>query len=72
MKRQPGFISAQFHRGIAGSGVFLNYAVWELVAHFRTGFVNPAFQARLGEYPESAMISPHLFRPVAVPDICAA
>ena len=27
MKRQPGFISTQLHRGIAGSGVFLNYAV---------------------------------------------
>ena len=27
MKRQPGFISTQLHRGIQGSGVFLNYAV---------------------------------------------
>ncbi len=24
MKRQPGFISTQLHRGIAGSGAFLN------------------------------------------------
>jgi hypothetical protein len=24
MKRQPGFISAQLHRGIAGSCVFIN------------------------------------------------
>jgi heme-degrading monooxygenase HmoA len=31
MKRQPGFISAQLHRGIAGSCVFLNYAVWESI-----------------------------------------
>ena len=72
MKRQPGFISTQLHRGIAGSGVFLNYAVWESVAHFRTAFANPAFQARLAEYPESAAVSPHLFRPLAVPDICIA
>ena len=28
-KSQPGFISAQLHRGIGGSGVFVNYAVWE-------------------------------------------
>src|SRR5215471_1804349 len=28
MKQQPGFISTQLHRGIAGSCVFLNYAVW--------------------------------------------
>jgi quinol monooxygenase YgiN len=26
MKRQPGFISTQLHRGIADSGAFLNYA----------------------------------------------
>ena len=72
MKRQPGFISAQLHRGIAGSGVFLNHAVWETVAHFRAAFANPEFRARLGDYPESATVSPHLFRPVAVPGICVA
>jgi heme-degrading monooxygenase HmoA len=72
MKQQPGFISTQLHRGIAGSGAFLNYAVWESVAHFRSAFANPEFRARLGEYPESATASPHLFRPVAVPDICVA
>jgi hypothetical protein len=30
-KSQPGFISAQLHRGIGGSGVFVNYAVGSLV-----------------------------------------
>src|ERR687892_61500 len=29
MKQQPGFISTQLHRGIGGSSVFVNYAVWE-------------------------------------------
>jgi heme-degrading monooxygenase HmoA len=72
MKRQPGFISTQLHRGIGGSGVFLNYAVWESVASFRAAFANPEFQARLGEYPERAAISPHLFQTVAVPGICVA
>lgn len=72
MKRQPGFISAQLHRGIAGSGVFLNHAVWETVTHFREAFANPEFQARLSDYPESATVSPHLFRPVAVAGICVA
>ena len=48
MKRQPGFISTQLHRGIAGSGIFLNYAVWESAAHFRSAFANPEFRARLG------------------------
>ncbi len=72
MKRQPGFISTQLHRGIAGSGTFLNYAVWETVAHFRAAFANPEFRARLAEYPESMTASPHLFRPVAVSGICIA
>ena len=72
MKRQPGFISTQLHRGIAGSGVFLNYAVWETTAHFRAAFTNPEFQARLGHYPSATKASPHLFRKVAVPGICVA
>ncbi len=72
MKRQPGFISTQLHCGIAGSGTFLNYAVWESVAHFRSAFTDPEFRARLGDYPESATISPHLFRKMAMPGICVA
>ncbi|HEV7221912.1 MAG TPA: antibiotic biosynthesis monooxygenase family protein [Pirellulales bacterium] len=41
MKQQPGFISTQMHRGIAGSTVFMNYAVWESVALFRAAFQHP-------------------------------
>jgi len=29
MKRQPGFISTQLHRGTAGSSTFVNVAIWE-------------------------------------------
>ena len=72
MKRQPGFISTQLHRGIGGSNVFLNYAVWESPEHFKAAFTNPEFQSRLGQYPASATVSPHLFRKVAVPGICVA
>ena len=72
MKRQPGFISTQLHRGIAGSGAFLNYAIWQSVAHFRAAFTNPEFRARATEYPEGTTASPHLFRKVEVPGICVA
>jgi heme-degrading monooxygenase HmoA len=72
MKRQPGFISTQLHRGIAGSGTFLNYAIWQSIAHFREAFENPEFRAQLGSYPDSATASPHLFRRVEVPGICTA
>ena len=71
-KGQPGFISAQLHRGIAGSCVFLNYAVWESTEHFRRAFTSQEFRAKLGQYPSSAVGSPHLFRKVAVPGICVA
>ena|SRR6266545_5816365 len=71
-KWQPGFISAQLHRGVGGSGVFLNYAVWESVDHFRRAFSQPAFQESLKAYPSSTVASPHLFQKVAVPNICVA
>jgi len=69
-KSMPGFISTQLHRGIAGSGTFLNYAVWESVDHFREAFASPDFRSRLTNYPASAVASPHLFEKVAVPGLC--
>jgi len=71
MKKQPGYISTQLHRGIAGSCTFLNYAVWESVGHFRAAFTNPEFRAALAAYPSSVVASPHLFEKVAVPNLCA-
>ena len=71
-KRQPGFISTQLHRGIGGSGVFINYAVWESVEQFRQALSQPEFDEALKKYPESAVGSPHLFQKVAVPNICVA
>jgi heme-degrading monooxygenase HmoA len=72
MKRRPGYISTQLHRGIAGSCVFLNYAVWESVAHFRAAFTHPEFARGLDACPSSAVAQPHLFSRVAVPNLCAA
>ena len=72
MKRQAGYISTQLHRGIASSCVFLNYAVWESVAHFRAAFTHPEFRNALAAYPSSAVASPHLFSRGAVPNLCAA
>jgi heme-degrading monooxygenase HmoA len=70
LKQQPGFISTQLHRGIAGSGMFLNHAVWESVQAFRNAFGDPQFQATFARYPDSTLASPHLFQKVAVPGIC--
>jgi heme-degrading monooxygenase HmoA len=70
MKQQPGFISTQLHQGIAGSTVFMNYAVWESVAHFRAAFNHPEFKKALEKYPSSAVGSPHLFTRLTVPNLC--
>lgn len=70
MKRQPGYISTQLHQGIAGSSVFMNYAVWESVAHFQAAFSHPEFKKALEHYPSSAVASPHLFTRLAVPNLC--
>lgn len=70
MKTQPGFISTQLHRGIGGSGVFVNVAEWESVAAFRAAFSHPEFRARLAKYPPGVLAAPHLFAKVAVPGVC--
>lgn len=72
MKRRDGFISTQLHRAVGGSCVFMNYAVWESVGHFRSAFTNPDFVSALRAYPSSTIAQPHLFAKVAVPNLCAA
>lgn len=72
MKQQPGFLSTQLHRGIGGSCVFMNYALWDSVDDFRAAFTHPDFVSALAAYPSSAVAQPHLFAKVAVPNVCAA
>ncbi|MGH1538465.1 MAG: antibiotic biosynthesis monooxygenase family protein [Gammaproteobacteria bacterium] len=72
MRAQPGYISTQMHKGIAGSSTYINYAIWENVESFRNAFSNPEFQKLLSEYPASAIASPHLFKKLAVPRYCVA
>lgn len=70
MKRQPGFVSAQLHQGVDGSGVFANYAVWESASHLKAACADPEFQAAIATTPASAVARPHIFRKVAVPGVC--
>ena len=70
-KQQPGFISTQLYKGIGGSGIFVNYAVWESAAHFKravNNVMNP--NDRMSAFPASTVASPHLFKKVAVQGIC--
>ena len=72
MRAQPGFISTQLHRGVAGSGALLNLAVWESAANLRAAFFTDQFQRHLADYPASATVAPHIFERIAVPGICLA
>ncbi len=69
-KQQPGFISAQLHRGIGGSNTFFNYVVWESAKHFKEAFNRQEFRSSMADVLPNATMSPHLFRKVAVPGIC--
>jgi heme-degrading monooxygenase HmoA len=69
MKRQPGFISTQLHRGTAGSSTFVNVAEWESARALGEAFRSPEFQSRIASYPDSVVASPHVFKKVAVPGI---
>jgi heme-degrading monooxygenase HmoA len=71
MKRQPGYLSTQLHRGVGGNCTFLNYAVWVSVDRFRRAFTNPEFQIALAAYPSSAAAMPHLFERIRIPNLCA-
>jgi quinol monooxygenase YgiN len=69
-KQQPGFISAQLHRGIADSSTLFNYAIFESAEHFKRAFSTPEFRSSMATLPPNTVMSPHLFKKVAVPDIC--
>ncbi|WP_461150417.1 antibiotic biosynthesis monooxygenase family protein [Spirosoma pulveris] len=55
MANRLGFISAQFYRGSAGSGTFLNYSVWESIAHYQTAFAKPELHKKLPAYPDGTV-----------------
>jgi quinol monooxygenase YgiN len=74
-KQQPGFISVQLHKGIGKSSVFIIYAVWESIEHYKEAVnklvYSPESQSRLLKYDDDSLVmSPHLFKKIDVPGIC--
>ena len=67
---QPGFISAQLHRGIAGSTTFVNYVIWESATQFKRAFDNPDFKSNMANTLPTTVMSPHLYKKVTIPGIC--
>jgi heme-degrading monooxygenase HmoA len=77
MRSQPGFISAQMHRGIGGANVLLTCAVWESLAAFRSAGQS---EERAGkDSVESSKKPPGyvvgrrvLLQKIAIPGLCVA
>jgi quinol monooxygenase YgiN len=73
-KQQPGLVSVQLHKGIGKSGVFINYVVWESMKHYKDAFNNVIGanmqSLLLSKYPDNLVVSPHLFKKIAVPGMC--
>lgn len=72
MKAQPGYISAQLHRGTGNSRVLVNIAVWESTEALVKAFSDPEFQSKHDRYPEGIVMYPHLFEKIAVDGVCVA
>jgi hypothetical protein len=58
------------HQGIAGSGVFFNYAVLESTAALSKALSKADLEVVMERYGVDTIISPHIFKKVAVPGIC--
>lgn len=72
MRAQPGCISAQMHRGVGDSSVFVNYAVWESAAALDLARSKPQFRALVEQFPPGMIASPLLVQKIAVPGVCVA
>ncbi|MEV7321991.1 antibiotic biosynthesis monooxygenase family protein [Streptomyces sp. NPDC093970] len=61
MRRQPGFICANFHASQDGERV-INYAQWESEQHYRAMLANPEARAHMDEAATIATdVQPRLF-----------
>jgi hypothetical protein len=47
-------------------------AIWESAAALGRAIRSPEFQARIANYPETTVATPHVFEKVAVPGICVS
>jgi heme-degrading monooxygenase HmoA len=72
MQAQPGFVSAQLHRGVGSSRLVTNTTVWESTEALRNALSSPEFAEKSSSYPEGMVVYPHICRKVAVEGVCGA
>ncbi|KZX20445.1 antibiotic biosynthesis monooxygenase family protein [Rathayibacter tanaceti] len=71
MKRTGNLLAVQLYRGIAGSRLFTNVAVWASPAALKAAARTDEFAAHAAAYPDGTLAYPHLYQKVAVEGICA-
>jgi len=70
LRASLGSFQLSFIRILVACGTFVNYAVWESTAQLKKAVNDTYLQSRLSKYAHSTVISPHIFKKVAVPGIC--
>ncbi|MFJ3234596.1 antibiotic biosynthesis monooxygenase family protein [Streptomyces sp. NPDC086787] len=62
MKRQPGFVRANFHASLDGERV-INYAQWETEEHYHAMLANPEARVHMDQAEKIATnVQPRLFK----------
>ena len=69
-KQQPGFISAQPAFGESLAVPHSLIISFGNLAHFKQAFDRPEFKSNMAKVLPNTVMSPHLFKKVAVPGIC--
>jgi heme-degrading monooxygenase HmoA len=72
MKAQPGFISAQLHRGTGATRFVTNVSVWESTEALRNAVSSPEFQQKSQGYPPGIKVYPQIVEKVAIEGVCVA
>ncbi|GGW85764.1 antibiotic biosynthesis monooxygenase family protein [Streptomyces galilaeus] len=70
MKKSGSLLSVQLYRGIGGSRLFTNVAVWRSTEHLRAALGTPEFASHLAGYPADTVAYPHLYQKFAVEGVC--
>ncbi|WP_327393463.1 antibiotic biosynthesis monooxygenase [Streptomyces sp. NBC_01186] len=66
MKKSGSLLSVQLYRGIGGSRLFTDVAVWKSAEHLRAALGTPEFASHLERYPARTVAYPHLYQKFAV------
>ena len=72
MGKFNGYISEKLHKGISGSDVYFNYAMWNSLSDFKNGFLSAESQACLNAYPDACTFTGQILKSVFVEGVCNA